>query len=306
MWTESKVGEGSTFSFTAVFGVSAGRAEREAPYINLKGVRILVIDDNATDRLILRETMVGLGAVVTDVDSGERGIGELKRARDEGSQFQLVLLDKRMPGMAGFQVIEEVRRDPVIAHTTIMMLTSDSSRKDLRRSREMGIGSYLVKPIKRTELLNAVAVTMSQAGVAAEEVQKAGIEGIRPLHILLADDSEDNRLLAKSYLKGTPHVVDEAGNGEEAARKVKSGRYDLVLMDMQMPVMDGYTATREIRRWESETGRGRTPVIALTAYALKEEEEKSLAAGCDAHVPKPVRKATILEVIERYAKGAGS
>lgn len=183
-------------------------------------------------------------------------------------------------------------------HRNIILADSAIKALDMLKNSSASLDIDLV--------LMAVAVTMSQAGVAAEEVQKAGIEGIRPLHILLADDSEDNRLLAKSYLKGTPHVVDEAGNGEEAARKVKSGRYDLVLMDMQMPVMDGYTATREIRRWESETGRGRTPVIALTAYALKEEEEKSLAAGCDAHVPKPVRRATILEVIERYAKGAGS
>lgn len=143
-------------------------------------------------------------------------------------------------------------------------------------------------------------------GIAAREVVKkvdARIsEGQKPLNILLVDDSEDNRMLIESYLKKSSHKIRTAANGESAVAKFRKGRYDIVLMDMQMPVMDGYTATREIRKWEMETGKSKTPVIALTAYALKEDAEKSIQAGCTAHISKPVKKANLLEVIAKYAR----
>ncbi|HQG99654.1 MAG TPA: CHASE domain-containing protein [Smithellaceae bacterium] len=138
-----------------------------------------------------------------------------------------------------------------------------------------------------------------------EKSEKAAFIGLRPLNILLVDDSDDNRLLVKTYLKGDAYRIDEAVNGEEAVALFQSGPYDLVLMDMQMPVMDGYTATRVIRRWEEEQGRDRTPVIALTAYALKEDAAKSEAAGCDTHLTKPIKKAVLLEAIRQLVRNSG-
>lgn len=306
IWVESRVGEGSTFFFTARFGVQSQPVKCEAPTLNLEGMKILVIDDNATNRLILRETLGRYGALISDVESGDKGIEALKLARDAGSPYRLLLLDRRMPGMDGFQVIEAVRSDPALENLTIMMLSSDNRKEDLKRSRDMGADAYVIKPIKRSELLNAIAAAIA---VDKRHKEEAG-ENVpvvaatqRPLRILLADDSEDNRLLVLSYLKKTPHKTDVAENGSIAVGKVRAGEYDLVLMDMQMPIMDGYAATREIRRWEAENKRAPIPIIALTAYALTGDAEKSIDAGCNAHIPKPVKKAELLKEVERYAKG---
>ena len=144
-----------------------------------------------------------------------------------------------------------------------------------------------------------------QAVPPSESRMEASSPEQRPLKILLVDDSEDNRLLARTYLKGDAYRIDEAVNGEEAVALFQSGPYDLVLMDMQMPVMDGYAATRGIRRWEEEQGRSRTPIVALTAYALKEDAAKSEEAGCDTHLTKPIKKAVLIEAIRQWVHHSG-
>ncbi|RME65777.1 MAG: response regulator, partial [Nitrospirae bacterium] len=306
MWVESKVGEGTTFHFTMKLPIATVAVDKKdiAPE-EIKGKRVLIVDDNATNRLILKETLYHWGAQVREAEDGPSAIEELKRAQKEGTPYDLILLDCRMPGMDGFQVVEEIRRDNNLDSTMILMLTSDSRAEHVKKVKELGLASYLVKPVRKKELQEAIVNALGRAKAEEERKRKEAekeTEEERPLRILLVEDSPDNRLLIQSYLKKTPHTVEVAENGQEAVEKFKAGRYDLVFMDVQMPVMDGYTATKEIRKWEKENNLEPTPIVALTAHALKEEEEKSLQAGCNAHLTKPIKKARLLEAIKEFAK----
>jgi len=276
--------------------------------VQLRGLRTLVVDDNDTNRLILRELLSSWKAVVTEAATGEAALAELQRAQAAALPFELVLLDCRMPGMDGFQVAEVIRKTPSLAGVTMMMLTSDDREENIQRAKDLGLASYAVKPIRRTDLLESVATAVGQSRHAATPVPVEAMDeaesGQRELHILLVEDSADNRALVQAYLKKTPHHLDIADNGAIAVAKVRARSYDLVLMDMQMPVMDGYTATRAIRKWEQEVGRLPTPIIALTAHALKGDEQKSLESGCTAYLTKPVKKTTLLTAISEYAYNA--
>jgi len=306
IWVESELDRGSTFYFTAKFDLQVEPQKRvPSPPIELNELRALVIDDNATNRLLLREMLAGWGMVVTEAEDGLAGLGALQQAAAAASPFDLVLLDCRMPGMDGFDVADHIRQDDSYRGMTVMMLTSDNRAGDITKASEHGISGYLVKPIKRNDLKNMIYVSMAKTGPAPKSPGDGpalpAADG-RSLHILLVDDSEDNRLLIASYLKKSSHTIDIAENGAIALQKFTAGTYDLVLMDMQMPVMDGYTATREIRKWEKETGVVETPVVALTAYALKDDTRKSLAAGCNAHLTKPIKKAKLLEALAEFGR----
>ena len=187
-----------------------------------------------------------------------------------------------------------------------MMLPSDTRRDDLALAEEIGVSHNLTKPLKRSELYPVAAAVRDLSGTASQErapFERSRATDNRPLRILLAEDSKDNRMLALAYLKNCPHHVDIAENGEMAVRKFVAETYDLVLMDMQMPVMDGYAATKAIRKWEIDQKVDPTPIIALTAYALKEEMQKSLDAGCTTHITKPIKKARLLDAILEYTRG---
>jgi CheY-like chemotaxis protein len=267
-------------------------------------MRVLVIDDNVTNRLILRETLATYGAQVTEAQDGLAGLMEFKWAQEQGTGFDLILTDYRMPGMDGFQVAETLKAAGGNAYT-VLMVTSSQFSGHVGRALDIGIGAYLVKPIKRAELIKAINLALSQA--PAERMSTA-LPAQRPslkqAPILLVEDTVDNRLLIRTYLKNTPYEVDEAENGEIAVSKFKAQAYSLVLMDVQMPVMDGYAATQAIRTWEHAQGKPPTPIVALTAHAIKEDIEKSKAAGCTAHLTKPIKKATLLQAIEQYVEGA--
>jgi PAS domain S-box-containing protein len=309
IWLESDVGKGTTVYFTVPFTVRAP-GEQQAPEMyttDLKEMKILIIDDNATNRLILRDYLNRWGAHVTEASDGAMGIEALRNADQAGRPFSLILLDNRMPGMDGFEAAEIIRKDSRLAETTIMMLTSENRPGDMNRAKSMGISEYLSKPVKRTELeesiYRAIRKTKKRGATQPPDVC-AEPSDEKKLRILIVDDSEDNRILAQAYLKKLPYLIDMAENGEKAVAKFKTCTYDLVLMDMQMPVMDGYTATREIRRWEQERNvpdAGQTPIIAVTAYALKDDTEKSLQAGCNAHLSKPIKKDALLEAIRQCA-----
>ena len=305
IWAESSIGAGSTFYFTARFAVGGKPPLRAlSGLMDLKDVKTLVIDDNTTNRLILREMLSRWGAVVTEAAGGEQGLSELLRAQQAAVPYALVLLDCRMPVVDGFQVAEQIHQHPTMAGTTILMLTSDNRAGDFARSRDLGVAAYLVKPVKRAELLEAIQQARAGAAALVEPAAPGGVlEDARGLRILLAEDSQDNVLLIQSYLKASGYSVDLAGNGEVALRKFISGTYDVVLMDVQMPVMDGYSATRRIRQWEGENRARPVPILALTAHALPEEVQKSLDAGCTAHLTKPIRKATLLHAIEEHTMG---
>ena len=312
IWVESEEGKGSTFYFTVSLKLQSEQHVSAEPLnaaIDLKGVRTLVIDDNATNRFILREALIDWGAVVTEVDGGESALAELKRAKDEKKPYGLLLLDCRMPDMDGFSVAEHIKNDPALSGMVVMMLSSDSRQGDILRSRELGIVSYLVKPVKRSDLLRSISSAMNKTKLPAVKEKEGVISPWKEksLKILLVEDSRDNQVLIQSYLKKTPHTIQFAENGQVALEKFREEHYDLVLMDMHMPVMDGYAATRAIRQWENEqiskSANGRKPVaiIALTANALKEDTKKSLDAGCDSHLTKPIKKTTLLEALAQCA-----
>jgi PAS domain S-box-containing protein len=305
IWAESRIGVGSTFYFTARFAVGSKLPLRgPSGPMDLKEMKTLVIDDNATNRVILREMLSRWGAVVTEAEGGEQGLSELLRAQQAGRPYSLVLLDRRMPGVDGFQVAEHMHQHPAMAETIILMLTSDNRAGDVARGRALGVAAYLVKPVKQAELLEAIEGARTGAAAApkrpAAQLEDGIPDGAQGLRILLAEDSQDNVLLIKSYLKASGCSPDVAGNGEVAFRKFISGSYDIVLMDVQMPIMDGYAATRKIRHWEGEHRATPVPILALTAHALPEEVRKSLDAGCTAHLTKPIRKAALLRAIEEH------
>jgi len=214
-----------------------------------------------------------------------------------------------MPGMDGFEVAQAIQSAPGLAGLTVMMLTSEGRTRDTQRCHELGLASYLVKPIKQSELLAAIATALGLAPAVTaplpEAPAPAPITGQRSLRILLVDDSGDNRVLVLSYLRGTPCQVEIAENGQIAVEKFISGHYDVVLMDVEMPVMDGYTATRAIRQWESTHAREPTPIVALTAYAQAEDAQRCRDAGCTAHLAKPVRKTDLIQTIVALCPSLG-
>jgi len=305
MWVESKVGQGSTFYFTARFETQPGEAHVPAPQADITGVKTLIIDDNAANRAVLSEMLSRWGAVVAEKEDGEWGKAEMRRARDAGDPYAFVLLDSRMPGLDGFQVAKYIKEDPLRSGPVIMMLTSDDRKSGKERSKELGISHYLLKPVKWSDLKEAVMGALGRKEAAAEErpqvITPVAPEDLSPLNILLVEDNEKNRLVIQTFLKKAPYMLDTAEHGEIAVEKFKAGQYDLVLMDIEMPVMDGYTATAKIRQWEAENRVKATPIIALTAHALVEHARKSVAAGCNAHLAKPIKKADLLTGIRKYA-----
>jgi signal transduction histidine kinase/DNA-binding response OmpR family regulator len=302
---ESKPGAGSVFFFTAILDLSTEHREATLPSPeSLSGRRFLVVDDNATNRLILKKMLQRWGISASEAAGGKAGITMLNEAQAAGRPYDLVLLDCRMPGMDGYQTAKQVRQNPALENTILMMLTSDDQRRNADEYREVGIGSYLVKPVRKTDLLNGVCYllgietpTMPAAPGKASNMQ---FEFDEPKRILLAEDYLYNRIIVQQYLKNTPFEIQIAENGVEAVDKYTSGRYDLVLMDMQMPEKDGYCATREIRAFENKNGLAPVPVIALTAYALHEDAAKCLSAGCQEHVSKPIRREKLFEVLSKY------
>lgn len=303
IWAESTVGQGSTFHCTLAFGItSKPPVSRMIPQINLSGVRTLVVDDHPTNRLILRETLDAWGATVSEAENGPAGLAELRRAADSATPYELLLLDCRMPGMDGFAVAEALNSSPIRTGLTVIMLTSNHWADDIARTYDLGLGGYLVKPIRRSDLYQTIGIALGRTKGTPLPVPDTAVPEhttqLTSLRVLLVEDSADNQLLIRSYLKSTSHRLEIADNGAIAVEKFKNGHYDLILMDMQMPVMDGLTATKTIRRWERDHDLPATHIIALTALALKEEAVKIFEAGCNTHMTKPVKKTTLLELLQ--------
>ncbi|HJU28465.1 MAG TPA: response regulator, partial [Candidatus Binataceae bacterium] len=297
LWAESKPGAGSVFGFTVGFGVRNAAASVDRARENPTPLKALVADDNGSARAHVAEMLREWGLDVDEAESGREALGMIDGADRNGDPYRLIVLDARMPQMDGFAVARELkhRRHPAV----VMMLTADNLNLQLGIEREVGASAYLVKPVRRRELLEVVRSATEAA--APNETPAAPAVAEQPpdraLRILLVEDSPDNRLVVRAYLKKTPYRIEEAENGEIGFRKFTAGDYDLVLMDLQMPVTDGLTAMQMIREWEREHGARRTPIIALTASALEEDRRKSFAAGADTHVSKPVKKATLLDSI---------
>jgi PAS domain S-box-containing protein len=302
IWLESEPGQGAIFYFTVNLKHAAESPVIEAASaIDLSNVKILVADDNASQRRILRDLLEQRGAFVAEAGDYPSALEELKRARQADAPFRLMLMDGCLAVGRSLDFAASNGNGSGIVDSIILALSSTYLNRDLERARQLGVELHVVKPISRRDLLRVIKIAVLKSGPRVEQLRREAVALIpdrRELRILLAEDSEDNRVLVEAYLKDTSYQLETAENGEIAVSKFTSGKYDLVLMDMQMPVMDGYTAVRAMRAWEREHVVRRTPILALTAYALKEEISKSLDAGCDAHLSKPIKKRTLLEAIQ--------
>ncbi len=306
IWAVSEIGKGSVVHFTARFEFRPAsiQARATATQLNLMGVRTLVVDDTPVNRTIVREMLQAKGALVTEAASGEDALSKFGRALQTEEPFELLVIDYRMPGMDGLEMARRVGSGISGRPMLALMLTSDDLSVTTARMRELGVEACLVKPIRRAELYAAIATAMAHArAIAPGSDQQSASEP--PLRILLAEDTFESRLLVDAYLKSTHYHLDTAENGEIAVRKFTSAQYDLILMDIQMPVMDGYAATRAIRKREREHGLPRTPIIALSASAFPEEVRKAIDSGCDLHVSKPVKKSTVIAAIRTVTQTGG-
>ncbi len=301
---ESVEGKGSVLSFAISLESvpePQARIATDASF-SFKDVRVLIIDDNSTNRLILREVLSAQGALVSEGHGGAEGIRLFREASRAGQDYAVVITDCHMPEVDGFAVVEALRTGDGSCKT-ILMVSSSQLSSDMSTASALGIGAYLMKPVKSVELIKAINVAMlktldeTQDHIVTTPLPERHTEN---LPILLVEDTPDNRLLVKAYLRKTPYKIEEAENGSVALQKFKTHAYGLVLMDIQMPVMDGHQATRFMREWETEQGRDPTPIIALTAHAVKQEMDKSIAAGCTAHLIKPIKKETLLQIVQKY------
>ncbi|HET7296351.1 MAG TPA: response regulator [Gemmatimonadales bacterium] len=299
----SAPGRGSDFVFTIVLPVEASApAEAATVAVPLGGRRILIVDDNETNRRILRDILAGEGMAVREATSASAGIAALAEASQAGAPVELAIIDVQMPDRDGFSLATDIKANPQIAETRLLVLTSAGQRGDAQRCREIGIQGYLTKPASRADLLEAViailsgpAVTLADAGVITRHTIA---EARRRLRILLAEDNPVNQQVATAMLGKRGHEVDVVGDGAAAVEAVRRGAYDVVLMDIQMPEMDGFAATAAIRALPD---RKDLPIIALTAHALSGERERCLARGMTGYLTKPFRSHELFGLVEGWA-----
>jgi CheY-like chemotaxis protein len=298
IWVDSELGRGSTFHFTARFPIAPGEPLAE-PTVSVFGTPVLVVDDNATNRRILEDMLRNWGMQPATAGGAEEALRMLREAHQTGARYALVLTDANMPKTDGFTLTERIKQDLRLASTVIMMLTSGDRPGEIARCEQLGVAAYLLKPVKQSELFDAIVLALGVTTTETETKEEAKPEALPtlpPLRILLAEDSLVNQKLAMGLLKKHGHQVTVANDGREALAALESEPFDLVLMDVQMPEMDGLEATQVIRAREEETGE-HIPVIAMTAHALKGDRERCLSAGMDAYVAKPIRARQVLEAI---------
>jgi two-component system sensor histidine kinase/response regulator len=312
IWVESEYQKGSKFSFEVKFGLASRLISPAADIVlSLTGYRLLVVDDSQINRMIVREMIASCGAEVSEAASGPDALSLILQARDRGESFQIILLDMRMPAMDGLEVAKRIREQDLPIKPLILMLSSDDVKPQLTRLAELGLDAYLVKPITRRELFEAIRSVLAEAShdssdafskrPGLEAPKQAGTQDEPRARILIAEDAPDNRFVIEAYLRREPYQLDFVQNGKEAIAKFTTQRYSMVLMDIQMPEVDGLTATRAIRQWETDHGLARTPIVALSASVLEEDVRSALSAGCNLHIGKPVKKQILLDVIRSFS-----
>jgi signal transduction histidine kinase/CheY-like chemotaxis protein len=297
---DSEEGKGSTFHFTALLPQTTKAAYQSTLPTDLRGVKVLVVDDLPINRTIVRQYLQPLGAEISEAGSAEQAIIRLAEATTQKKPFDLVLMDCHMPGTDGLALSIQIRANPAQENLKIIILSSDDTARQLQRMKGLAL-SFLLKPIKRHELIRAIGRELQQAAPTApgtEALPPAAAMPAAGLNILLAEDNPDNALLIEAFLKQTQHRLDVAEDGLAALEKFRANRYDVVLMDVQMPKMGGYEAITEIRRIEAAEGRTPATIIALTAHALKEDEQHSFDMGCNAHLTKPIKKTILLDALQ--------
>jgi signal transduction histidine kinase/DNA-binding response OmpR family regulator/HPt (histidine-containing phosphotransfer) domain-containing protein len=325
IWVESEPGRGSTFSFTANFGLGKQKAKKQyKPASELRGMKVLVVDDNATSRDILQEMLESFSFEVTVAASGPEGITELESANAD-KPFELVVMDWKMPDMDGLEASRRIKNHGGLSKIPAIVLVTAYGREEvMQQAEEVGLEGFLLKPVSPSMLFDAIMQAFGEAvpevsRVAQRKEQEAeALKHIQGARVLLVEDNEINQQVAKEILEGAGLNVALASNGQEAVNAVKENNYDAVLMDVQMPIMDGYQATRKIREWETEVRKQRAedrsqdsvhspqfselPVIAMTAHAMAGDEQKSLEAGMNDHITKPIDPEQLFATLQKWIK----
>ena len=307
IWVESTIGEGCTFHFNVEMGIGYQRHADAFADRQFRDVPVLVASENATTRSILSELLEREGMLVDRVSSGETALERLrKRARADTADLPVVVCDLQTSQPDGFGLASQLREDEALAGAEVIMLLAGGAKADVQQCQHPNIRAHLMKPVKRSELLRAVAasvgITVSTGDMARREAEQRESERLPAMKILLAEDGKTNQTMAVGLLSKWGHHVDVAENGRDAVERWKRDVYDVILMDVQMPLLDGLDATRRIRRLEINRNT-RTPIIAMTAHAMKGDRQRCLDAGMDGYVSKPVRKPELLRTLHRLCMG---
>ncbi len=332
IWVESEKGQGSTFSFTANFGLGKETVKKQyKPSSDLRGMKVLVVDDNATSRVILQEMLESFTFEVSCAASGAEAISELEGAAED-KPFDLIVMDWKMPGMDGIEASKQIKHHKGLARIPSIILVTAYGGEEVRQQAEKAdLEGFLLKPVSASILFDAImqasgeAVPVTSRVTQKRDQEAEALKHIRGAQILLVEDNEINQQVAQEILEGAGLTVTIATNGQEAVSAVKENRYDAVLMDVQMPVMDGYTATRKIREWELEAQSpapaglktaassevsasnlqpqtSGIPIIAMTAHAMAGDDQKSLDAGMNDHVTKPIDPDKLFATLQKWVK----
>jgi signal transduction histidine kinase/CheY-like chemotaxis protein len=314
IWVTSALGQGSVFHFTARFGV-AQESKTEVDLGPLPAQPILVVDDNLTNRRILTDSLRRWGMQPVSAGSGADALSQISRAFEAGHPFALIITDVHMPEMDGFELARRLQQSPYRSEAIVFMLTSGERAGDIARARQLGVANFLLKPVRNEELRRLIAKALGRqkahpetASAVASAASSDGPASVSKSRVLLAEDNIVNQRLVQRILEKAGHHVVVVGNGREALEALvksevllKRDAFDLVLMDVQMPVMDGIEATKAIRQAEALT-KTHIPIVALTAHAMKGDQDRCIAAGMDGYLSKPIRAADLLKVVESYGE----
>jgi CheY-like chemotaxis protein len=311
MGVESEEGEGSTFWFSVVLGK---QPEDRKPEViipeDIRGQRVLIVDDHATNRLVLRQLLASWDCRFDDAENGEQALQRLRTALAQRDPFRIALVDMQMPVMDGATLGRQIKADPDLNPTRLIMLTSSGRRGDASRLEEIGFSAYLNKPVKKSHLYDCLVTVLGIPSVTSQErsipiITRYGLEEAKKkrVRILVAEDNVVNQKVALRILQKLGYRADAVADGREAVMALETIPYDLVLMDLQMPQMDGLEATSVIRDPSSRVRNHGIPVIAMTAHAMKGDREKCLQAGMDDYVSKPVTTLALNEILEKYLPG---
>jgi PAS domain S-box-containing protein len=310
MWVESEEGRGSIFHFTAHFGRPGTPAKKtgETEPVKLRDLPVLVVDDNSTNRRILEEMIANWRMKPVAAANGPAAMEALQRAHKNGTPFRLVLLDGHMPGMDGFEVAARVKQDPQLHGAEVILLTSAGRSEDVARAKTVGVAAALSKPVKQSELWDAIVTALNVPGrqkarAASSSAERRRARARRPLRVLLAEDNPVNQEVALRLLERRGHSVIVAENGKQALTAIERHKFDLVLMDVQMPEMGGLEATQLIREKEKSTGE-HLPILAMTAHAMQGDRERCIAAGMDGYLAKPIDPKAFLQTVEGISQRA--
>ncbi|MCD4775867.1 MAG: response regulator [Candidatus Aegiribacteria sp.] len=301
---ESEEGKGSEFWFTARFSKQPVQELKILPPADVRGSRILIVDDNATNREILLAQLGAWDIRTADAEGGKTALHLLREAVEEGDPFQAAIIDMQMPGMDGETLGKHILSDPALKNTRLMMMTSLGMRGDAKRAEDIGFAAYLTKPLKQLDLFDCISKVLAHEVIRKEHtiVTRHSIREIRSssARILVAEDNIVNQKVAVGILKKLGFAAEVVANGVEVLRVLESIPFDLVLMDVQMPEMDGFEATRCIRDPKTSALNGKIPIIAMTAHAMHGDREKCLKAGMDDYVSKPVSIQALADVLDKW------